>query len=360
MALSHVIESGFSEKRIKQNLEAIKSLDYDAIIRRYFLPLFRELTASPDFATSSSYSEPLFCGQTSLNHNELEGAVVERVKLSRYGNRTLKILFVCDSLAGGKGGAERVAIEVANAMSERGHQIYMAYSNTGRPAYQAANGIVLLPYTSLKTLGSKVLEVDPDVFFVFYFNRSLIKFYSLIHDTNIPFCMQECTNPNRLLINNWRLGAEIGAEMANWEREIIGSAAAKIRLTMPDYISSFPDYVRPSVLAFPNPAFPQQRIATPADDLAVRKIILNIGGMKKNKNLIALLHAFARIAPTFPDWDIKVLGKVAEKRDVHQQEILDFIRSNNGLGDRVKICGPVEEIFSEYAAAHIHIISSFG
>lgn len=358
-ALDQVLESGFSAERILQNREAVKRFDYDAIIQRYILPLFAELVGSARPATPARLTlESLVGDLVEKTNNELKGTVLGSTNSSHQKKGALKLLLLlCDSVVGGKIGAERVILEMANAMSTRGHLVYTAYSNTVRPAYQITGRIILLPYASMATLGEKFRAIDPDVIFVFYIDRILIYYYSLFHNTNIPFGMQECTNPDRLC-NNWKRQGKLASEGANWEREIIGSAAARIRLTMPDYALSFPDYIQPSVCVFPNPAFPQQKLADPAGDSSGRKAIINIGGMKnKNKNLMVFLQAFAHLAPAFSDWDIKVFGEHAEGIKPHEREIFDFIQAH-GLGGRVQICGPTDDIFPEYTKAHIHVISS--
>lgn len=356
-SLQRMVDSGFSSQGIEKNRVVIKRFDYDAIIQHYFLPLFAELLRLP--ASAVSKHGPVDLGSSLLeahtNHRRSD-TFVGSVKAPQQKRGALKLLLLCDSLAHGKGGAERVATETANAMSHRDHAVYMAYVNTGPPTYRTAHGVILLPYASMNSLRTSIREINPDVFFAFYFDRNVIQWYSLIHDTDIPFGMQECTNPERLLKNNVKSG-KLDPEAASWEREIIASAAARIRLTMSDYTFSFPDYIRPSVRAFPNPASPQRTYADPAGSFAERKVIINIGGMKGSKNLITLLHAFRGLASTFLDWDLKVFGKSTYGGAPHEREISDFIKANR-LENRVKICGLVDDIFAEFAAAHIHVISS--
>jgi glycosyltransferase involved in cell wall biosynthesis len=137
----------------------------------------------------------------------------------------------------------------------------------------------------------------------------------------------------------------------------MGSAAARIRMTMPRYALSFPHYIRPQICTYPNPAFPQNLISNPAGNPKQRKTILNVNGFKANKNLITLLQAFGNLASDFPKWDIKVIGKSPFGKEPHKRALLDFIE-NNHLKDRVLITGPVDDVYSHYAAAHIHAISS--
>jgi hypothetical protein len=48
----------------------------------------------------------------------------------------LTIVLHIQSLSVGKGGAERVATDLASEMCVRGHVVYMAYKNNGEPAYK--------------------------------------------------------------------------------------------------------------------------------------------------------------------------------------------------------------------------------
>ena len=268
----------------------------------------------------------------------------------------MKLFLLISSLAGGKGGSERVAVDVGDQMVERGHTVHMAYVDKGPPAYDSRKEVILFPYTDLNVLGEEVRAVNPDVFFVFYFNRQLINYYRIVHGTDIPFGMQECTNPERMCVNNWG-GVKRDPVLSAWEREIVASGAARIRLTMPNYANSFPPYLRQSIRTYPNPCFPQEVLACPCGAPAGRKQILNVNGFKANKNLIALVQAFARLAPEFPDWDLKIIGKTPEPDEPHSAEILQLIEGN-GLRDRVLIHGPVDNVFAHYAEANIHVLSS--
>jgi glycosyltransferase involved in cell wall biosynthesis len=126
---------------------------------------------------------------------------------------------------------------------------------------------------------------------------------------------------------------------------------------MPCYASSFPKYIKGNVKAFPNPAFQQKLQAKPGTEGDTQKVIINVGGMKANKNFITLLQSFALIAKDHPKWVIKVYGKTDEGNQPHKVEIREFIKAHH-LEDRVLICGPTDDIFAEFAASHIHVISS--
>ena len=329
---------------IKKNRETVKQFDYEQILKQYLFPVFEKLT-SQTIETGES-----LC-QKSHDNRQLY------YKKPKGGNdRSLKIVFLCETLALGKGGAEKTAMNTANEMGKRGHVVYIAYNDKGFPAFQRNQGVVLLPFDSMATLSSKIRQLHPDLFFVSYFNRMLIKFYGLVHETGIPFGMQECTNPDRLLHNNWMI-KKIPFPKRCWEREVIASAAHRIRLSMPRYRESFSEYIQSSVRSFPNPSYIQKMLAEPGNMTVSKKVIINIGGMKANKNLVTLLEAFAPLAALYPEWVIKVFGTITDGNQPHKIEIQEVINSNH-LEGQVFICGPTDDIFCEFANSHIHVITS--
>ena len=86
-------------------------------------------------------------------------------------------------------------------------------------------------------------------------------------------------------------------------------------------------------------------------------VIINIGGVKDNKNLITLLKAFALLAKEYSNWVIKVFGKTLSGKKPHEVKLIEFIKKNS-LEKRVFFCGPTDDIFSEFVNSQIHVISS--
>jgi glycosyltransferase involved in cell wall biosynthesis len=351
--LSFLSRKGEDTEVLNRNYDNLRTYDYDYIIRKYHLVVFRQLLR---YRFKETGDVGVNFEQNSHLKSASENDDNPTTSHSVCNGKRLKLIIFCESFGMGKGGAERVASELASEMSLRGHLIYLAYKMVGSPAYLVNENVVLLPFSSPMRFKRVICEIDPDVFFVFYFNRKLIEYYSLISDTQIPFGMQECTNPDRLRFTNWpREG--IPVVQGVWEREVIAAAAARIRMVMPGYENSFPEYIRSNVRSFTNPCFPQEHQAEPASSLNGRKSIININGFKMNKNLITLLKAFKRLAPSFPEWDLKIFGKTCKGTAPHKIELIDFI-NNSGLSHRIFICGPAKDIFEEYAAANVHVIAS--
>ncbi|WP_304544081.1 glycosyltransferase [Sulfurimonas microaerophilic] len=269
----------------------------------------------------------------------------------------LNIVILINSLAVGKGGAERVAMELADEMSIRGHNVSIHYLGNIRelPAYRSKHGVKELAYSQLNLMKNRLRFINPDVYFCFYFNRQLINYYKQCYNLNVPFGMQECTNPDRLISNNWRLDGKIVQKpLALWERELIGARASRIRLVMPSYRDSFNDFIKPQVRAFSNPS---RKMDTLDTNIVKENVILSINGFKANKNLITLVKAFATIADTYPNWKIIDIGKQPDMNQKHVREIFDCIEKE-GLSDRVLVLGPQDNVDSFFAKSSIHVIAS--
>ena len=126
---------------------------------------------------------------------------------------------------------------------------------------------------------------------------------------------------------------------------------------MHSYLKSFPKYIQNRVIPFSNPASPKIEGIQKQELNKKRNTIININGFKSNKNLISLVKAFARISNRYPEWYLKVVGKLPQGIVSHEKEVLDYIKTE-GIGDRVIINGPTDNMYKEYKEAQIHVISS--
>lgn len=274
--------------------------------------------------------------------------------------KKLQLLIFCYSLSQGKGGAEKIAKDLINEMSRRGHKIFAGYCGKAQPSYALEEGVDLVPWRvekeSIKQYRSRVLDIRPDAFFVFYFNNELVEYAKLAWNTGIPFGMQECTNPERLCYEKWINNSGRDARSC-WERELIASSATRIRMVMPGYELSFPQYIRQNVRAFTNSSPSGFERARPAGYDAKKKRIITIGGLKRNKNLALLLNAFALIKDDFPEWEIHCYGIVPQDVHPYHVEIFDLI-DDKRMKNQIFFYGPTDALSEEYAKAHLHTLTS--
>lgn len=281
----------------------------------------------------------------------------------------LKISFWVNSLAAGRGGAEKIALETAREMVKRGHIVYIFYNIDNEnilPAYSDIDELILIPFKQKgnafkqKENAFKLLKIiNPSLIMLFYFNRfSAIDFLPFMKEQNIPICLQECTNPVRLLTNNWRQASiRLPLHIAAWEHDLISAHAVRIRLVMPSYKTSLRSYIQPQVRAFPNPCPVHDHRATPGR-LEGRKRIILLNGFKQNKEFLLLLQAFQTIANLFSDWDIIMVGAILPpEQNTYCKEVHNFLHEQ-ALEQRVFFTGSTDDVFRYYADAQIHVIAS--
>jgi glycosyltransferase involved in cell wall biosynthesis len=90
----------------------------------------------------------------------------------------------------------------------------------------------------------------------------------------------------------------------------------------------------------------------PVAPLRRTRIILNIGTVAFHKGQHLLAEAFARVAPDFPDWQLKLVGYCAEQKCAAQ---IQTVALNHGLQERIQLCGPDSEPSHLYEDAEIYV-----
>lgn len=275
----------------------------------------------------------------------------------------MNIFIFCGPAAFGKGGMEKVAINVANYWSNKGHNVSLGYfsrKNQSVPAYKTSESVSLVPWhQGMKRYcyyRTRILEESPDVIIVFAASSQIVRIMSMIHDMNVPIIIHEGGNPERVVTENWANDKNISVHEARWEREVIYSCAAVIRMTMECYKTSLPPFLRSRVVAFPN-AFKAADFNK--QDTGRKKRIINIGGMKPNKNFGVVLDAFSKVANRFNDWEVVVCS--AEYQTEEGRNYADMLQNKIvelGLENRVHLKGEVDDIEREYENSDIHVIAS--
>ncbi|MEA2450659.1 MAG: hypothetical protein QOG63_2591 [Thermoleophilaceae bacterium] len=105
---------------------------------------------------------------------------------------------------------------------------------------------------------------------------------------------------------------------------------------------------KPRTLTIPN-AVPA--IGGPPADLS-SKTIIAVGRLKPQKDFPSLVRAFARIAPDFPDWTLRICGGGPERGPLKR------LVAELGLRRQVVLSGPVSDIAGALGDASIYALSS--
>lgn len=267
----------------------------------------------------------------------------------------MHILLCIQSLAGGKGGAERTATNLGAAMIARGHQVSYAFFSQQNacavPSYSLHPDAGLLTWddslAGIRLFREKLKRNKPDIALIFYASSHVMKLYEMFHGLGIPLCYQECSNPYRITHENWG-----NAPNAHAMRNHILQSCVGIRVTQEKYRESFPRELQDRVYAFPN-AFALHR----NNALNGNKTILHVGGAKRNKQVLFLLQAFDRIQYDFPDWKLVICTLPAKNiisQYIHLKESLLLRYPDNNVA-LVEDCNDMNRL---YVNAAIHCITS--
>ncbi|WP_171127036.1 glycosyltransferase [Ruegeria sp. HKCCA4707] len=274
-------------------------------------------------------------------------------------NGALRISIVSRNLLVGAGGMERTAANLANHMALQGHVVAVSYRDQpGRSSlYPLAEAVEHIPFDG--TTGSLTDGIEsfrPEVVVYFYATSMEAPSIFAICQTGVPVVLHEGSNPERVINNNWAVEKGISPEQAKLERLAMMSVCTRIRFTLPQYRDSLPLPLRKDSVAFPNAFAPAEPENLTLRSDTGRRIFLNIGGLKRVKNVMAAVRAFAMIADDLHDWDFHIFSAEGARNPVRPE--LERFVAREGLVGRVKVFPPTPYIGREYGRSHVHVIAS--
>lgn len=267
------------------------------------------------------------------------------------------ILFCIKRMADVAGGAERVLADVANGLAGRGWRVTVltfdppgaksfyplsAKVTTVRLGKDAPSGKtsrlnIIFRFFHLRTA---IAKLNPNLAVGFLISMYVPLAFSLIR-TGIPVWASE--HIVRQHYRNRRLQYLLIG--------IVSLFVARVAFLSPSIADGYAIVAKRKKIVIPDPVSPASGQAAPASDSA-GKIILNVGRLVDFKDHRTLIQAFARLAPDFPEWTLRILGE-GELRETLEHMVEDL-----GLGDRVQMPGATDRIGAEYSAAQIFAISS--
>jgi len=291
----------------------------------------------------------------------------------------MRITLVISTLEGG--GAERVAVNMANYWAAKGWEITIlttdfggqasGYSlhprvrhlDVGNPRFndlplssQAAapligliNGCspseraVLIPLTTdILKLRDAILSTAPEVV-ISYIDRTNVCVLAATRGLGLPVIVSEHCDPNENFI---------GAE---WEllRRRLYPEASHVTVLTEEALDRFSSVVGIRGRVIPNAVTPS--VISSSDEMAPQKngrLLLAMGRLAHEKGFDLLLRAFALIAEKHPDWTLEILG---------EGPVRPFLESSvqrYGLAERVRLPGFTRRPFDAMRRADLFVLSS--
>lgn len=279
--------------------------------------------------------------------------------------KNIKIFIFCGPLVFGKGGMEKVASELANFLVEYGFKVSIGYFARGRqePSYPLREEVLHIPWNrkkeNIQCYKNKIKKLNFDTAISFTASCQVIQILSLFYDTDTPLIVHEGSNPERIIRDNWAVPRNISYFNASIEREAVLSAVSRIRMTLQEHTSNLPSFIKGKTQAFANAFTIPHKYESNVNNKNNIKRIINIGGMKPNKNIIPLIDAFSLLKNKYPSWQVVVFSARYKSKEAvsYMREVENRIK-NLGLSDVFLIRDEVDDLDKEYNLSDIHVITS--
>ncbi len=296
----------------------------------------------------------------------------------------LAVAFVIRKIAGRSGGAERVLIELANHLLERGHRIEILSYEPRRvaPFYPLRFGVthinLRLPdkrraisrraYDHIRAWLFKRIGALPGLGRVGWLNENagFVKALRRHFRANRPDVIVAWQPPAYApcVAANEAIGARLVAsthnepsqDYNNPERWHASSYDRRRRLTdvqrmdaiavlIDEYRDWYPAAARARILTVPNPVVPVE--ATVLEHAVRQNVILAVGRLASVKRHDVLIKAWANIRSEFPGWSVRIFGQGPAK-----QKLIALV-DELGVSDTVALMGHTSEIHAAYLGARL-------
>lgn len=272
----------------------------------------------------------------------------------------MRLTVVITSL--GRGGAERTASVLANAWaSQRNEVTLITLTKDDVPAYSLHPAInlcqlrvrggtarnilhgIIRQWRTVRALRNAIQESAPNLI-VSVMDISNILTLFAARRIGVPIVIMEQIHPA-----HYRIGW-------SWEtlRRFVYRRADMLVCTSTSMMEWFEQKTRAKACVIPNPVdLPE---TPPFPGLPQRKdrasIIIAMGRLVPQKGFDLLLDAFARIAPSYPDWSLRIAGEGRLLEALQRQS-----RELN-IAERVEFMGWQRDPFSVLRASDLFVFSS--
>lgn len=271
----------------------------------------------------------------------------------------MRIVFSVKTLSIPGGGAERVLVEIASGLARRGHDIIVITSDPKekKPYYNLCPSVRQINLDVGKVGGrTKFLDalmrifamrrvvrtIKPDVAIGFM----LSSYFTLgvaLKGTGIPVVASEHTCYEHY---QSRTLAKTLLQLTPFVTEKMTVVADQVGL-------GYPRWMHKHLTTIFNPLNLQP--SNRADVLGQRrrkKILLSVGSLESLKNQKCLISAFASIAGSVPEWNLRIVGEGDMRNE------LDLLIKSLNLTEKVQLPGAIKSIENEYANAQLFVLPS--
>lgn len=258
------------------------------------------------------------------------------------------------------GGLEKNIINLANAMSRRGHNVYLitfdhetaqsffpldAAVQWHKTGTTPAHGKISFSdrWALIKRIRAILKPIAPAPIVCFH-HGILARFFLASVFLNCPKIGSER--------NSLSLYKHVLLVQQNFNFKLLNFCKL-ITVQFPAYKNDYPPAMQRKITCIPNPVFPVTGRAQPDQPNAKgRYSLLSVVRLCDQKNMQALIRAFAPLAADFPGWDLDIVGEGSS-----YEELMRLIREL-GLENRAFLHGKRDDVGAFYQNAHIFCLAS--
>lgn len=261
----------------------------------------------------------------------------------------MNILIACDGITQGRGGAERLAVWLANRFARAGFRVFLFTTDplSGKSVYPLSDDVSLNFYAqgdsvaSILALRNAVKPFDIDVAIVFAWKKVLLQWVVSLYPESIPIIASEHAAPDFI-------------ENTLWNREDRITSfygVSYIHFILDSYKVSVPEALYDRVRIIHNPIIIDHSVQHTKDADAPH-ILLSVGALHFNKQRALLIDAFALLHKRFPHWHLYIWGEGEERKSLEAQI------SAYKLRGKVFLPGNTPDIYEHYREANLFCIPS--
>jgi len=266
----------------------------------------------------------------------------------------MRLLFAIKRLENASGGAERVLAHLTSALAQRGHDVRVL-------TWDAPNAI---PFYSLdprvtlinRGIGDSSRPTRPAEFLARIADlRSAVRAQTpdvvigFSHPAFVPLSLALVGSGFPVVASEHIVRAHYVGRFTDYT--LLRIAARLVRCVTVTTEAVGADYgsdIRRRIVVMPNPIMVAPKVPTQRTG----RLLLNVGRLDPQKDQATLIRAFARLAPRFLGWQLRIVG------EGHLRAELEALIEETGLADRVTLPGTTRDILAAYAEADAFVLSS--
>lgn len=270
----------------------------------------------------------------------------------------MKILFVIKALNNVKGGAERVLVDIASGLADKGHDVVvLSFDQVGGESFYPLSDKVKRNCLGIGDVSSRstvtdvvkrmiairkeTLKLKPDSIIAFMHSSFIPTSFAMV-GTGIPVLASEHIVPEHYKTR--KLEYLLFMLSSIFTR--------KITVLSQQVLQNYPCILHSKMVVMENPVRPAIKLANSIGDSEGSKRILNVGRLTDQKDQRTLIKAFALLANEYPEWSVKIVGEGELLTKLN-----DLVKSLR-LEKRVELAGSTAAIENEYQNAHIFALPS--